>query len=287
MVQNMLYRDFASQEQIDTQYDPMRGRDSALLLADWRERSAATRRRLTVHEDLAYGPSLAERLDLFPAARPDAPLHVFFHGGYWRSLSHKEFSFVAERLVAEGISVAVVNYALCPSVPFSELVRQSQAALAWLYRHAGELDFDSERITVSGHSAGGHLCAMLMATDWDGVFGLPTELIKGTLAISGLYDLRPFPYSWLQPKLQLTGREVMNYSPLFLPPRVVAPVILTVGGEEPSEFERQMSAHAEHLHGHGLKVSTDLKAGADHFSILEHYTRTSGDFVAAISELSR
>ncbi|MFC3282898.1 alpha/beta hydrolase [Litchfieldella rifensis] len=282
----MLYRDFATQEQIDAQYDPMRGRDRAALLADWRERSAATRSRLTVREDVAYGPSLTERLDLFPAQQANAPLHVFFHGGYWRSLSHKEFSFVAERLVEAGINVAVVNYALCPSVPFSELVRQCQASLAWLYRHAGELGADAERITVSGHSAGGHLCGMLMATDWEGVFGLPNDLIKGALAISGLFDLRPFPYSWLQPSLQLTGREVTDYSPLFLPPRVAAPVLLTAGGAEPAEFARQMNAYAEHLRDRGIEVHADLKAGDDHFSILEHYVRPGGDFITAIERLS-
>lgn len=282
----MLYRDFTTQEQIDAQYDPMRGRDGAALLADWRTRSARTRSLLELREDIAYGPSLAERLDLFPAGAPNAPLHVFFHGGYWRALGHKEFSFVAERLVEAGSSVAVVNYALCPSVPFSELVRQCQASVAWLYRHAGELGIDTERITISGHSAGGHLCAMLMATDWEGVFGLPKGPIKGALAISGLYDLRPFPYSWLQPKLQLTGREVANYSPLFLTPRVEAPVIVTAGGEEPEEFARQMNAYADHLKESGMAVETSLKAGDDHFSVLEHYTRPDGDFVTAISRLS-
>lgn len=282
----MLYRDFTTQEQIDAQYDPMRGRDGAALLADWRERSAKARSRLELREDLAYGPSLAERLDLFPAGAANAPLHVFFHGGYWRALGHKELSFIAEQLVQAGISVAVINYALCPNVAFSEVVRQCQASLAWLYRQADMLRVDVGRITLSGHSAGGHLCAMLLATDWEGVFGLPEDLIKGVLAISGLYDLRPFPYSWLQPKLQLTGREVAKYSPLFLAPRVKAPVLLTAGGKESEEFARQMHAYAAHLKESGLAVETSLKSGDDHFSILERYTRPDGDFVTAISRLS-
>ncbi|WP_043529650.1 alpha/beta hydrolase [Litchfieldella xinjiangensis] len=281
----MLYRDFATQEQIDAQYDPMRGRDGAALLSEWQQRSAETRAHLAVHEDIPYGPTLAERLDLFPAAAPDAPLHVFFHGGYWRALSHKEFSFVAEGLVDAGLNVAVVNYALCPAVPFSELVRQCQAALAWLYRHADAWGADPERLTVSGHSAGGHVCAMLAATDWEGVFGLPSTLIKGTLAISGLYDLRPFPYSWLQPKLQLTGREVANYSPLFLSPRVAAPVHLTAGSRESEEFTRQMHAHGEHLRRYDVPVEAESMPGDDHFSILDHY-RPEGEFAATLKRLS-
>lgn len=282
----MLYHHFASQEEIDAQYDPMRERkDGSELLDNWRKLSAATRTRLTLCQDVAYGPSLPECLDLFFAEPGKAPLHIFFHGGYWRALSHKEFSFIADRFVEIGINVAIVNYALCPNVHFSELVRQCQAALVWLYRHSKKLGFDAEQITISGHSAGGHLCAMLMATDWQRMFGLPDKVIQGALAISGLYDLRPFPYSWLQPKLQLTGREIMNYSPLFLPPRVQAPVILTAGGEEPAEFERQMIAYAEHLRNHGLEVSPSIKNGDDHFSILEHYIRSDGDFVTAIKSL--
>lgn len=283
----MLYHQFASQEEIDAQYNPMQGReDGSELFNNWSKRSAETRTRLTFLEDVAYGPSLPECLDLFTSEHPKAPLHIFFHGGYWRALSHKEFSFIAERLVEIGINVAVVNYALCPNVPFSELVRQGQASLAWLYRHAEEMGCDPERITISGHSAGGHLCAMLISTDWEGIFGLPSNLIKGALAISGLYDLRPFPYSWLQPKLQLTGRDVMSCSPLFLSPRVQAQVILTAGGHESAEFKRQMLTYAEHLRNQGSLVNVSIQTGVDHFSVIEHFIQPHGDFLNIISKLS-
>ncbi|MGR2739616.1 alpha/beta hydrolase [Billgrantia sp. Q4P2] len=267
----MLYRDFATQEAIDREYDPMRGREPAVILAGWQARSQAARGCCRVSLDVAYGPTLAERMDVYHAEAEDAPLHVFFHGGYWRSLGHREFGFVAEGLVAAGISVAVVNYALCPTVAFGELVRQARAAVAWAYRNGAELGVDTSRLSVSGHSAGGHLAAMLLATDWQGEYGLPAEMIKGTLCISGLYDLRPFPWSWLQPKLQLTGRDVNDYSPLFLPCRVPAAVQLVAGGEESGEFERQMRAHAEHLEAQGMSVGTELLPGDDHFSLLDHY----------------
>ncbi|UYG02639.1 alpha/beta hydrolase [Halomonas sp. LR3S48] len=272
----MLYRDFATQEAIDREYDPMRGRDPAALVADWQARSQAVRERCRVSLDVAYGPTLAERMDVYHAERDDAPLHLFFHGGYWRSLGHREFGFVAEGLVQSGISVAVVNYALCPTVAFGELVRQARAAVAWAYRNGSALGVDSSRLSVSGHSAGGHLAAMLLATDWQGNYGLPDDLIGGALCISGLYDLRPFPWSWLQPKLQLTGRDINDYSPLFLPCRVPAPVHLVVGGEESSEFARQMQAHAGHLEAHGVAVGAELSPGDDHFSILDHYAPGGG-----------
>ncbi|MFB9867391.1 alpha/beta hydrolase [Vreelandella sulfidaeris] len=277
----MLYQHFATQEEIDRAYDPMLGRDPAVLVKEWRQRSEASRARHHTTIDLPYGPSLAERMDIFHAAQPNAPVHVFFHGGYWRSLSHREFSFIVDDLVSAGISVAVVNYALCPQVRFSELVRQSQAAVAYLYRHATELNVDAEQLSVSGHSAGGHLCAMLMATDWEGTFGLSNQLIRGALCISGLYDLRPFPWSWLQPKLQLSGRDVQEFSPLWQPCCVPAAVKLVAGGLESDEFARQMSAYHEHLRQQGQHVTQQLLPDVDHFSILEHYL-DDGCFVAWI-----
>lgn len=277
----MLYQHFATQEEIDRAYDPMLGRDPAVLVKEWRQRSEASRARHHTTIDLPYGPSLAERMDIFHAAQPNAPVHAFFHGGYWRSLSHREFSFIVDDLVSAGISVAMVNYALCPQVRFSELVRQSQAAVAYLYRHATELNVDGEQLSVSGHSAGGHLCAMLMATDWEGTFGLPNQLIRGALCISGLYDLRPFPWSWLQPKLQLSGRDVQEFSPLWQPCCVPARVKLVAGGLESDEFARQMSAYHEHLRQQGRHVTQQLLPDVDHFSILEHYLN-DGCFVAWI-----
>lgn len=270
----MLYQHFATQEEIDRAYDPMVGRDPAVLVKSWRERSEASRASHRTTLDLAYGPSLAERMDIFHADAPHnshAPVHVFFHGGYWRSLSHREFSFIVDDLVKAGITVAVVNYALCPQVRFSELVRQSQAAVAYVYTHAAELGIDPEQLSISGHSAGGHLCAMLMSTDWEGVFGLPNQLIRGALCVSGLYDLRPFPWSWLQPKLQLTGRDVQAFSPLWLQCRVEAPIKLVAGALESDEFARQMNSYAEHLSAQGQNVTQQLLPDVDHFSILEHY----------------
>lgn len=279
----MLYRHFATQEEIDLAYDPMLGRDPMMLVKAWRQRSEASRARHRVSLDLPYGPTLAERMDIFHADSSRAPVHVFFHGGYWRSLSHREFSFIVDDLVNAGITVAVINYALCPQVHFSELVRQSQAAVAYVYTHAAELGVDPEQLSISGHSAGGHLCAMLMSTEWEGTFGLPNQLIRGALCISGLYDLRPFPWSWLQPKLQLSGRDVQAYSPLWLLCQVPAPIRLVAGARESGEFERQMCAYAAQLSEQGQNVTQQLLPDVDHFSILEHYL-DDGSFVEWIKE---
>lgn len=280
----MLYRNFSTQEAIDQQYDPMRTADGTAVIQAYRNDSDAARASLDVVQDLAYGPTIAETLDLFPAETPDAPLHVFFHGGYWRALSSKEFAFVARQLVPEGVSVAVVNYALCPQVTIGEIVRQCRAAIAWLYRHGGHYGYDPERITISGHSAGGHIVGMMLATDWPGQYGLPRTLIKGASAISGLFDLAPFPYSWLQPKLQLSWAEVALYSPVRHSPEVECPVVLAVGELETPEFHRQLADYSDWLSrchpGRPIEVVTIPEA--NHFTALDGFKLGRGSLFEAI-----
>lgn len=280
----MLYRHFETQEAIDLAYDPSKTADGAAAMARYNAMSAATVADLKVHADLRFGQSLAETLDLFPAKTPGAPLHVFFHGGYWRSLSNKEFAFAARGLVETGVSVAVVNYALCPSVALGELVRQCQVSLLWLADHAADYGYDPERITVSGHSAGGHIVGMLLSTDWQGLYGRSPDLIKGATAISGLFDLAPFPYSWLQPKLQLTGRDVMTLSPVRIEPRVACPVNLVVGALESDEFHRQSKAYQAHLLATDAQqgVAVESVVGCDHFTVIDGLNDGSGQVFDAI-----
>jgi arylformamidase len=253
-------------------------------MARYKAMSARAMADLDCHADLHFGQSRAETLDLFPAKQAGAPLHVFFHGGYWRSLSNKEFSFVARGLVEAGVSVAVVNYALCPAVTLGELVRQCQVSLLWLADHASDYGFDPERITISGHSAGGHIVGMLLATDWQVLYGRSVDLIKGATAISGLFDLAPFPYSWLQPKLQLTGLDVMTLSPVRIEPRVSCPVNLLVGARESQEFHRQSEAYRQHRQTTtpDSHVTQKSISNCDHFSVIDGLNDGSGPVFDAI-----
>lgn len=280
----MLYRQFETQEAIDLAYDPSKTADGAAAMGRYKAMSAATMADLKVYADLRFGQSRAETLDLFPAKTPGAPLHVFFHGGYWRSLSNKEFSFAARGLVEAGVSVAVVNYALCPSVTLGELVRQCQVSLLWLYDHAADYGYDPQRITVSGHSAGGHIVGMLLSTDWQGLYGRSPDMIRGATAISGLFDLAPFPYSWLQPKLQLTGRDVMTLSPVRIEPQVACPVNLVVGGLESDEFHRQSEAYQSLLLAADSQrnVAMESVASCDHFTVIDGLNDGSGQVFDAI-----
>ncbi len=282
-----LYRDFADQAALDAEYDPSRAvADAAGLMAGWQARSAGALARLGGRLDVRYGPTLAEHVDVFPAGDA-APVHLFVHGGYWRRFSARDFAWVAEPLVARGITAVIVNYALCPWVSLTEIVRQTRAAIAWTHASIGRFGGDPARLTLSGHSAGGHLVGMAMATDWPGGYGLPADLLRGAVALSGLFDLRPFPFTYLQPALQLRTREVLALSPIDLEPLVRAPLTIAVGGAESVEFRRQSRDFAARWRDRGITIDHAEIAGADHFTALDALFAAKGPFLDQLLAWSR
>ena len=238
------------------------------ILAEWAERSAAARAALPATLDIAYGRDPAERLDLFPAATPRAPVLVYIHGGYWRALDKADASFIAPPFVAAGAAVVVTNYALCPAASIEEIVRQQREALAWVWRHAAELGGDAGRIVVAGHSAGGHLAAMMLATDWPAVDPrLPADLVKGALSLSGVFELEPLRHApFLASDLRLDAAAAERLSPIALaaPKR---PLFALVGGDESEEFLRQNTLIAE-TWGPAAVPVCEAVTGRHHMSVL-------------------
>ncbi len=281
----MLYRRFSTQEELDVQYNLRESVPDFPYYAEFFvEQSQKTREQLDCRLDVPFGPTLAEHLDIFLGAQPEAPILIFIHGGFWHTFSSKEFSFVANGPVSAGVTTVVINYALCPKVSIEELVRQSRAAVAWLYNNAEVFGGDRTRIYVSGHSAGGHLMAMLALTDWEGDYGLPADVIKGGCAISGLFDLRPFPYTYLQPKLQLTWGEVLRNSPLLHVPDEAPPLLVTYGDEETPEMRRQSNDFLDAWRSRGLRVEYLPQPGKDHFSAIDGFLDARSGLCAAILE---
>ena len=243
--------------------------DHPQYFARWQEGSARARGTMTSHLDLRYGDAPGETIDLFPARKGDGSCMMFIHGGYWRSLDKKDFSFLAPAWVGAGVSLAVVNYDLCPHVPMDEIVRQMLRASRWLWLNAEQHGMDQDRLYVSGHSAGGHLTAMLMCALWQQLDPrLPRDLWKGGLAISGIYDLRPLlEVDFLQPDLRLDPALALRLSPAFLPTATRAPVMTCVGGNESSEFLRQNALLGERWRS---AFAGDIAMpGKNHFSVLD------------------
>jgi arylformamidase len=281
----MLYREFSTQEELDDQYDMAESVPDYEGYADFYvEESREAREELDCHLDVPFGPTVAEHLDVFPAARSDAPILLFIHGGYWHSLSSKEFSFVARGPVSKGVTTVVLNYALCPDVTIDEIVRQSRAAIAWLYRNAEAFGGDRSRIHVAGHSAGGHLTAMCSSTDWEGEYGIAADVIGGGCAISGLFDLEPFPYTYLQPKLQLTWGQVRRNSPIRHLPDDGPPLLVSYGAEETAELRRQSEDFLAAWTGKGLDGDSLAQSGKDHFSAIEGFLDEDSPLCRAMFE---
>ncbi len=247
--------------------------EHAAHFSRWAERSAQARASQPCTLGLAYGQSGGETLDVFPAAAPasnGAPVLVFVHGGYWRSLDKSEHSFVAPAFTAAGTCVVIPNYDLCPAVTIPDITLQMVRALAWTYRNVRKYGGDPERITVIGHSAGGHLAAMLLACLWSvHAKDLPADLVKNALSISGLYELESVMHTpFLKDSLRLTPRQVAQASPAWLPPPKKGVLYTVAGANESEEFLRH-NALIEQAWGPTTVPVREALPGLNHFSIVE------------------
>ena len=266
---------------LDAEYNNrVKVKDAMDWIARYGAESARARAELPMRFDVPYGAHHAERLDVFPAAgAAPAPIQVFVHGGYWHRLDKADFSFVVRGLRPAGAVTVVVNYGLIPAIDMDTLVRQCRTAVAWVHAHAAEIGGDPARIFVSGHSAGGHLTAMLLATDWT-TLGRPADVVKGGVAISGLYDLEPIRLCYLNDVLALTPESARRNSPVTLPAPRAGALVLSVGGEEGPEYHRQTAELATAWRvtpGDVMDV-----AGHNHFSIVSELENPFSPLARAI-----
>ncbi|HEV7576015.1 MAG TPA: alpha/beta hydrolase [Caldimonas sp.] len=256
-------------EWFDVQYNNRaRIPDHLAILREWDERSHHARASLKCKLDLAYGDDASERLDVFTPRASGAPVLVYLHGGYWRALDKRDQSFVAPPFVAAGAMVVLPNYALCPAVGIEHIVLQLVQALAWVRRHAAEHGGDPARIVVAGHSAGGHLAAMMLSCRWQAVGAdLPADLVRSALAVSGVFDLEPLRHApFLAPDLNLDAATARRLSPVALPaPR--GRLVAVVGAGESEEFLRQNAAIAAAWGPRAVPVCEQV-AGRHHMDVL-------------------
>ena len=211
--------------------------DHPQWFARWAAESESARSRLDSQLGIRYGSGPKQTLDLFPARHPRAAL-LFIHGGYWRGLDKDEHSFIAPAFVEADVGVAVINYDLCPDVSIAHIVEECRQAVAWLWREGEGHGVPAQRLFFGGHSAGGHLVAMLYATDWRR-YGVPVEAIRGGVSISGVFDLEPLLQVSFNADLKLDRGKARAMSPIHCTAEVRAPLLLAVGSGETSEFGRQ------------------------------------------------
>ncbi|MCF3936198.1 alpha/beta hydrolase [Acuticoccus sp. M5D2P5] len=234
---------------------------------------------LTRHESVAYGDHPLHTLDIYPAG-DRAPVHLFLHGGYWRAQDKANFAFIAGTLVPRGITTVIANYELCPASTLDAVAASAIAAMDFIARKIGDFGGDPAAITLSGHSAGAHLGAEIIAYDWarEGF----TAPVKGATLISGIYDPTPARLTTVNAELNLTEALIARRNVEARSPLLSCPVALFVGGKEPWHWIDQSYRYSHHLRRNGLDPAVHVLPGFNHFDILDEYLDADSLLVRSI-----
>lgn len=250
--------------------------------ARWQAASAAYRPVARTELDQPYGPGERHRYDLYFAGDPKAPLVVYIHGGYWQRGDRRDYAFLAQALNARGLEVALPSYSLCPAVSVMDIVGELRLCLAALWKKT------AKHALVVGHSAGGHLTAAMLASDWSKVPGVPTDLVRAGVSLSGVFDVPPLVGTSLNEALRLDAVSARAASPLFWPPPPKGrTLVAAVGGAESAEFLRQSRDIVAAWKRAGLPCEYLEVPGANHFTVVETLMSPTSALSAKVAALSR
>ena len=241
--------------------------------------NARSSARLKGRRDIAYGTHPLHRLDIFPAVGAQAPVHIFIHGGYWRAQDKANYAFVADMLVGQGITAVIINYELCPASTLGGVVASALEGIAWVRRNIADHGGNPHNITLSGHSAGAHLVAEALATDWS-AHGIETPFITGALAVSGIFAPYPAAHISVNEQLRLTDELIAIHDMERKPVLVDCPIALAVGGLEPWHWIDQTFRYFHHLHRQGRRPDLLVANGFNHFDIQAQFI-ASGTAIGA------
>ncbi len=260
------------QTELDDAYDQIKYAPNMLQIVQrYASNSAAVRARLGAPQRLSYGARTIEGLDLYAAKNPDAPVHVFLHGGAWRRGFAKDYAYAAENFVAAGAHylVADFNNVIETGGDLMAMAKQCRDALAWTFRNAARFGGDANRIYLSAHSSGAHLGGVVMVTDWEQDYGLPKDVIKGAVLVSGMYDLKPVRLSARSSYVTFTDDVENALSSQRHLDKLDAPLVVAHGTLETPEFQRQAREFAEAVAAAGKAVELLVGEGYNHFEIAE------------------
>lgn len=253
------------------------------IQARWSAAGAAYRAKANAQLDISYGQGERNKFDLYRVAgNASAPLVVYIHGGYWQRGDRKDVAMVAEVFNKRGIAVALPGYSLCPAVQVADIVVELRQCVKTIYERT------KVRPVVVGHSAGGHLAAAMLATDWSKVGGVPADLVPAAYAISGVFDPAPLIGTSLNQALRLTPESARAASVQHgRTPPASATFVAAVGGDESAEFIRQGLEIAAHWSRAGVKAECVIVPGANHFTIVDDLLRPESAMQARIAGLAK
>ncbi|WP_398482032.1 alpha/beta hydrolase [Tardiphaga sp.] len=253
--------------------------ESGELIAGWARDAKAWREQGHAPRGISYGAGARNTIDYFAAANDAGPVVVFIHGGYWQALDASFFSHLSRGLTSHGISVAMPNYDLCPQVSVADIVAQMRAAVR-------ELAKLGRPLVIAGHSAGGHLAACMLATDWQVIDpALPKKTVIAAYAISGLFDLPPLVPTSINKALQMDEASARAASPLFGPVPGHGSLDAVVGGEESSEYFRQSRSIVD-AWGQAIPTRYGTVPGANHFTAIAPLADPESAMVLRLKALS-
>jgi arylformamidase len=248
--------------------------------------SNAVRERIGAPKRLSYGAAPIEGLDLYATPKPNAPVHVFIHGGAWRSGLAKDYATPAEMFVHAGAHFVVpdFNNVIETKGDLMPMAQQARTAVAWVYKNAQSFGGDPNRIYVSGHSSGGHLAGVVLTTDWRKDFGLPVDVVKGVVCCSGMFDLKPVRLSKRSEYVKFTDQVEHALSAQRHLDMINCPVTLVYGSLETPEFQRQSRDFAAAVRAAGKAVQIVVAPGYNHFEVNETLASPYGFFGRAVLE---
>ena len=274
------------QKELDDAYDQrVYASNMRQVLARTHRNSELVRERLGAKR-LAYGPTPIEALDLYPTKAPNAPINVYIHGGAWRAEVAKDNAAQAEMLVNAGAHLAVLDFnnVIETGGSLTIMADQVRRGVVWIYKNARSLGGDPERLYISGHSSGGHWVGVLLTTDWQKDFDVPPTMIKGGVAASGMFDLKPVRLSARSNYVKFTDEVEESLSPQRHLDKLVAPVTLVYGTDETPEFQRQSRDFAAAVKAAGKPVTLSVMEGYNHFEVAEQLANPYSLFGRAVLE---
>jgi arylformamidase len=274
-----------TQEQLDAQYEHRNIVSNAdEFTSKGRAESKRIREAYQGPRDVPYGPEPRQKLDIYPAARPNAPLAVWFHGGRWQMNSKEDSCRPAETFSRAGVAFVATSFRQAPHVPMDTIIDDARRAVAWAYNNAHTFGADKNRLYIVGHSSGGHMSGMMVTTDWTKQ-GLPRDAVKGGLLGSGMYDLEPVRLTFRNEALKLDRETAVRNSPIKHIPVPGCPIVVTVGGAESDEFRRQSREFAAAWNKAGNKAQFVEVAGLHHFALSADFNNPENPAIKAFLAL--
>ena len=268
-----------SKKELENNYNPRKAvADFSKYILEYKSLGQKSREELPGILDVSYGDTPLQKLDIFRKKTLDnANVHIFIHGGYWRALDKSDHSQLAIPFVNKDLLYFSINHELCPSVTLSEIVEQIISAIIWVYKNCKKYGGNPNKITISGHSAGAHLCSMAINTEWS-KFNIPNDIIKGAVLISGIYEPEIVLNLSVNEEINLSKKEALKNTPL--PLTINTPYILTcVGSNETKGWIDQTKIYTKKIINNGGNVDFSILKNENHFSLMISLADSKNKFV--------